>query len=274
MTSTVLAAARAGLLLSWTLMVLIVYAPLSRTCHSAAAALVRFYWRIGCKLIGLRVITRGEMCEGHPTLYVANHASYLDIPVLGSLVPGFFVAKTEVSGWPGIGALARLARTVFVERRAHRSAEQRDELQKRLDAGESLILFPEGTSNDGNRVLPFKTALFSVAERNHGRLLVQPVSVAYTRLDGMPMGRLLRPCYAWYGDMLLAPHLWHVLGLGRVQVEVEFHAPMTVAELGSRKALAARAHAAIVHGVAAALAGRAAQPTGPVAEATQPVTVG
>src|SRR3546814_8218171 len=101
-------------------------------------------------------------------------------------------------------------------------------MTRRLEAGDDLVLFPEGTSGDGNRVLAFKSALFSVAERRpQGEpLTVQPVSIAYTRLDGLPLGRYLRPFFAWYGDMELGHHLWHAIGLGRVTVMVEFHEPV------------------------------------------------
>lgn len=264
MTSALIAVTRLVLLVAWTTLVLPLYWPASQLELRIAAPLVRGYWRVFCRLMGLDVRVRGRMHVDGPTLYVANHASYLDIPVLGSVVPGFFVAKHEVARWPGIGLLARVARTVFIERRARRSAEQRDELQRRLDKGDSIILFPEGTSNDGNRVLPFKSALFSVAERNGGALPVQPITVAYTRLDGMPMGRMFRAFYAWYGDMELAPHAWLALGLGRVVVEVEFHEPMSLADCGSRKALSARAYEQIASGLTAANAGRRwdAQPQG------------
>jgi 1-acyl-sn-glycerol-3-phosphate acyltransferase len=225
-----------------------------------AVPLVRAYWAVVCRLLGFEVVTRGRMCVDQPVLYVCNHASYLDIFILGSVIPGFFVAKAEVSGWPVMGFLARIARTVFIERKTSRSAEQRDELSRRLDQGDSLILFPEGTSNDGNRVLPFKSSLFSIAERQGGRLIVQPVSIAYTRLDGMPMGRFLRPFFAWYGDMTLAPHIWEAIGLGVVRVEIDFHTPGTVAEAGTRKHLALQCHGVISRAVAQANAGRSGEP--------------
>src|SRR3546814_20751956 len=143
-------------------------------------------------------------------------------------------------------------------------------MTRRLEAGDDLVLFPEGTSGDGNRVLAFKSALFSVAERRpQGEpLTVQPVSIAYTRLDGLPLGRYLRPFFAWYGDMELGPHLWHAIGLGRVTVMVEFHEPVTLDQFGSRKALSDHCHDVVSRGVAAALSGRAQSvpaPPAPVA---------
>ncbi len=218
----------------------------------------RWYHRRCCRILGFRVERRGRQSRVHPTLYVANHVSYFDITVLGSLIPGSFVAKSEVASWPLFGRLAKLQRTVFVERRGREAGTHRDEISNRLRAGTNLILFPEGTSGDGNRVLPFKSALFAVAERHPSGqpLCVQAVSVSYTRLDGVPMGRYLRPFLAWFGDMDLAWHLWHAVGLGRVTVVVEFHEPVTIDDFNSRKDLARHCEDVVALGVATALAGR------------------
>jgi 1-acyl-sn-glycerol-3-phosphate acyltransferase len=222
----------------------------------------RFYHRLCLKLLGFRIEIIGAPAPGRPTLFIANHASYLDITVLGSVIAGSFVAKSEVAGWPLFGVLAKLQRTVFVDRKRGSTAQQRDGISERLAAGDDLILFPEGTSSDGIHVLPFKSALFSVADREiDGRpLTVQPVSVAYTKLDGMPIGRARIAFFAWYGDMDLGRHLWRVAGLGRTTIELTFHPPVSLAALGSRKALAAHCHAAVARGVAASLAGRRAAP--------------
>lgn len=259
--------------LVWTVVVVPIYAVLLGLGRVALCRTVAcFYWRIAVRLLGIEVIVRGTACPQRPALFVANHASYLDIVVLGSLLPAAFVAKKEVGQWPGIGVLAKLGRTVFVDRRPRRSLDQRDEMIARLAAArESLVLFPEGTSNDGNRVLPFKSALLSVAELRlpDGQPLpVQPVSIAYTRLDGLPMGRAWRPFYAWYGDMELAPHLWVVLGLGRVTVEVEFHPTVDLDRFGSRRALTDHCHDVIHDGVVRANAGR------PLALAADSVIIG
>ena len=187
----VIAAVRLFVFVVWVLLVVPVVAALGfcrlvGPCRSVS----RFFWQGTAKIIGIELVVRGERCPDRPVLFVANHASYLDVVVIGALVRAAFVAKMEVQQWPGIGLMARLGRTVFVERRPRRSKEQKDEMIGRLTSvGESLILFPEGTSNDGNRVLPFKSALLSVAEARlaDGRPLpVQPVSVAYTRLGGFP----------------------------------------------------------------------------------------
>lgn len=223
-----------------------------------AKRLPRWYHQQCARFLGLSIETHGRPSRRRPTLFVCNHASYIDITVLGALLPVSFVAKAEVANWPFFGLLAKLQRTVFVERNARRAVDQRDEMTRRLEAGDLLVLFPEGTSSDGNRVLPFKSALLSVAEkRPRGEpLTVQPVSIAYTKLDGLAMGRYLRPFVAWYGDMDLAPHLWTAVGLGTVGVDVTFHEPVTVDRFGSRKALSDHCHREVARGVAEALAGR------------------
>jgi 1-acyl-sn-glycerol-3-phosphate acyltransferase len=222
-------------------------------------ALPLWHHRRCCRLLGIHVVHRGRMSRQRPTLFVSNHVSYLDIIVLGSLIPGSFIAKAEIKSWPLFGWLARLQRSVFVERRAVRTASHRDEIRTRLDQGDRLVLFPEGTSGDGNRVLPYKSALLSVAEGGPGDkpLAVQPMTIAYTKLDGMPLGRHLRPFYAWYGDMELMPHLWQLAGLGRITVEVRFHRPVSSADFASRKELCDYCYQQAAQGMSAALAGRA-----------------
>lgn len=238
------------------------------------ATFPRFYHRCCCHILGIRVRAINRPAEARPVLYAANHVSYLDITVLGSLLDASFIAKTEIASWPLFGWLARLQRSVFIDRRTRSTAHQRDSIAARLASGEALILFPEGTSGDGNRLLPFKSALFSVADHAAtGPMTVQPVSIAYTRLDGMPLGRGLRPFFAWYGSMALAPHLWRMLGLGRLEVVVEFHPPTSPQECGSRKMLARYCEERIAEGLAAALSGRRAMPEGaaPPAEERLPV---
>lgn len=249
----------------WTLLLLPAFLAVRAVSRRHIPGYTRFYWRGVTTIIGFRVVTRGRPpATGSPVLYVANHGSYLDIIVLGSLLQAYFVAKSEVAGWAGFGFLARISRTVFIQRRQGATAREKDGLLRRFDLGESLILFAEGTSNDGNRVLPFKSSFFAVAETEirgpdglPRSLPVQPVAVAYTRLDGLPLTRALRPFLAWYGDMTLAGHLAGALGLGRITVEVDFLPPVTVAEYGSRKALSAHCQTAITGSLTRMLAGRA-----------------
>ena len=256
---------RLAVYLAWTVLLMPVQALGLALRQPWTATLPRFYHRWCCRILGLRVRRIGRPTAERPVLFAVNHISYLDITVLGSLLAVSFIAKREVAGWPLFGWLARLQRSVFIDRQVRSTREQRDTIADRLAAKEALVLFPEGTSSDGNRVLPFKSALFSVADtgtdgRANRSLTVQPVSIAYTRLDGMPIGRPLRPLFAWYGAMSMAPHLWTMIGLGTVEIVVEFHRPTTLAQCGSRKMLARYCQERVAAGLASALSGRRRPP--------------
>jgi 1-acyl-sn-glycerol-3-phosphate acyltransferase len=216
-------------------------------------------WSKGCyALAGITVRSFGEPYRDGPALTVANHVSYLDIPVLAALIDGAFVAKSEVGSWPLFGTAAKITGTVFVNRSGGEAMSQREELTRRLGEGRrGLILFAEGTSTDGSRVAPFKSSLFSIAEKppDGGELVVQPVSIAYPRdLDGLPLTGRRRELYCWYGDAALLPHLWRVMGLKGAVAEVRFHAPIRVTGPVRRKDLARAAEAAVAAGVAEAFA--------------------
>jgi 1-acyl-sn-glycerol-3-phosphate acyltransferase len=228
-----------------------------------------FYHRIWCRLMGARVTVLGSPLKGG-VLLTANHSGWLDIIVLTSIQAVSFIAKEEISGWPVFSLFARLQESIFVQRNARsKVATDRDRMRERLLAGDALVIFPEGTSTDGNRVRPFKSSLFGAAELplaedaahhiTHPR--VQPVSVAYVGLHGIPMGRESRPLFAWYGDMDLVSHIWHAFGAGPIDVIVEFHRPLTVDEAGGRKQLAAMAERQVRAGLVRALHGaHVAQP--------------
>ncbi|MDA0368124.1 MAG: lysophospholipid acyltransferase family protein [Proteobacteria bacterium] len=220
--------------------------------------LPRLFHRAVRAIVGIKIVQIGDIATNRPLLFAINHASWLDITVFGALTPVSYIAKSEVASWPVFGLFARLQRTVFVERNRHRTANHRDDILERFDAGERIGLFPEGTSSDGNRVLPFKSAFFAVAEhRTNGQPLpVQPVSIAYVGLEGLPLGRDERHRFAWYADMDLAPHLWGVLAAGRLTVSVQFHPVVTIEQFGSRKELARYCEATVAQGVSAAISGR------------------
>lgn len=237
-----------------------------------ARAYPHHYMRFLCALLGIKIDVRGEMVEGGPVLIAANHVSYLDILVLSALGKIAFIAKTQVGSWPLFGQGARVIRTIFVDRdRRQRAMHDRNQIQDRLREGDALVLFPEGTSTDGNGVAPFKSSLLSVAEidlsdqeakiRRPYRVRVQPVSLAYCNLNGVPMGRRNRPLFAWYGDMDLVGHLWRALVAGPIDVTVHFHPPVTVEQLGNRKALTRHCEAVVRAGVIHAINGKYGLPT-------------
>jgi 1-acyl-sn-glycerol-3-phosphate acyltransferase len=129
---------------------------------------------------------------------------------------------------------------------------------RRLDTGDNLMLFPEGTSSDGTRVLPFRSALFGVAQlrREDKPITVQPVAIAYTRLDGIPLGRYWRPLFAWFGDLDLVPHLWQMVCLGETEAVVSFFPTVDIERLGDRKKLAQHCFHQVSSGVQFANSGR------------------
>ena len=209
------------------------------------------FYRASVALTGLRVTANRDGIGRPGTLFVANHVSYLDIPVLASLFDASFVAKADVKGWPLFGFLASIGRTIFVSRRASRMVRERLEIANRLAAGESVVLFPEGSSSDGSAVLPFRTGLLSAVQIDDELpVQVQPVSIAY----GPALSQAERDSYAWYGDMDLAPHLWRLFGFSeRVSVQVRFHPPRMASEFDDRRQLARWAESRVATGMADAL---------------------
>lgn len=190
--------------------------------------LPRWWHRVACRLLGIHIRTHGVLEKRRPLMIAANHASWKDILVLGAVADVVYIAKSEVANWPLFGILAKLQKTIFVEREQKRKAgEQVNEIAARLSAGEVVVLFPEGTTSDGNRLLDVKSSLFgaasaAVASSPEGVVYVQPVSIAYTGIYGMPMGRYHRPIAAWPGDIELTPHLMGVLKAEALEVDVDF----------------------------------------------------
>lgn len=200
------------------------------------APITQIACRLGLRIIGLQLQVKGKPMR-HGGAVVANHASWLDIMTLHGVQRVVFVSKAEVARWPVIGFLARLVGTVFI-RRDRRDARHQSELfRKRVEHGEKLLFFPEGTSTDGMRVLPFKSTLFeafftkNLLEHAH----IQPVSVVYEAPAAASEPRF----YAWWGDMELGAHGLGVLGTSpQGRVTVVFHPPLAVSDFANRKELA------------------------------------
>lgn len=231
---------------------------LLRLAPKAARQLPYWYHRAVCRLLGIRTEVEGAIARDRPVLVVANHVSWLDIPVLSSVAPLSFIAKREVGTWPGVASLARLQRTVFVDRTRRTAVGQvASEMSKRLAAGETLVLFAEGTSTDGNRVMPFKTALFSAAFAEEiPDLCVQTLSLTYTRLHGIPLGRADRSLVGWYGDMEMTDHAWELLKAGPLDAQIKIGEPIPLAEFAGRKPLAQHTEAVVRREVISHLRGR------------------
>jgi lyso-ornithine lipid O-acyltransferase len=230
--------------------------------------LPRIYHRFVLRTIGMRVIVHGVPSADRPLLLISNHSTYLDIPVLGSVVPLIFIAKSEIAGWPVFGMMAKLQRSIFVDRaKRHATGEINKRIAKHLSDGDPVVLFGEGTSNDGNRMLPFRSSLIGAirtALDDKGRAYVQPISVAYIKYQGLPMGRQYRPLAAWYGDMNMVEHLTRVLRDGAIDVAVTFGPPQPIDESIDRKLLARSAEESVRRMTATALTGREPGLSGPV----------
>lgn len=251
-----LAWARAFGIVAWTLWLALLNLRTVLSNRGVSPAVTMKWHRGVGKIAGIDIRVTGTPIVDRPVLFVANHASYIDIVVLGALLPCSFVSKAEVRDWPGFGWLAVQQRTVFIRRDPRQAAAHLDEMKQRIAEGGCLVLFPEGTSSDGGRVLPFKSSLFQAAVMEFpetDQIEVQTVSIGYSKLDGMVIGRALRPLYTWFGDMELAPHLFGWLGLGSLGVDVVFHAPIRLNDVGGRKQLAAVTETVCAVGLQSAL---------------------
>jgi lyso-ornithine lipid O-acyltransferase len=231
--------------------------PLGRAFPRGKVVFARVYHTVLCRLIGLKVQVVGRASADRPVLFLANHSSWLDILVIGSAVEACFVAKSEVGRWPAIGTIARLGRTVFVSRTRGTTGREADEMRNRLGAGDSLILFPEGTSNDGTRTLPFRSSFLVTADAAR---MVQPVSIVYDRLGGLPACRRDRPIFAWYGDMDIGSHFWRLARRSGARATILLHEPFSPALLPDRKSLTAEASRIVATGCAQLRQNRAPVP--------------
>ncbi len=206
--------------------------------------ITQFVCRNAFRILGMGYRTSGELMREQGAV-VANHTSWLDIFALNARKRVYFVSKAEVAKWPGIGWLARATGTVFIERDRKKAREQTKVFETRLKAGHKLLFFPEGTSTDGLRVLPFKTTLFEALFTRELRefMYVQPVTVVFRAPDGRPAR-----FYGWWGDMDFGPHLLKTLGAHKQgSVELIYHAPAKVSDFENRKALAAHCEEAVRH---------------------------
>lgn len=269
---------RAGAVLTGFLLLTVplmpVQALLLRTSTNWARTFPHWYHRRVCRLLGIRFTIQGEVQSGRPVLLVANHTSWLDIPVLSALAPVSFIAKKEVATWPFVSALARLQRTVFVDRTRRTSVGQTtSEMTTRLAGGDTLVLFAEGTSSDGNRVLPFRTSLFAAVkpseregETTAAGTVVQTVSLVYTGLHGLPLSRSDRPLVGWYGDMEMASHAWQLLKAGPLDVAITVGDAVPLDSFKDRKELARHSEEQVRRHVSGILRGRPADASAPPSE--------
>lgn len=253
-----------------------------------------FAFAVICVIIGIRVKVEGEVAGARPLLLVSNHISYLDILILGWKTTARFTPKNDIAKWPVISTVCRLLDCVFIDRANGSIKEVRGKIYNGLAAGEVISLFPEGTTGNGRRILPFKSSLFSIAEEKINmkplpepplaakakvseggkcswcaaislskvrglffkpapkplpdneeeikELFIQPAIISYISIGCLPIDSSQWPAIAWYGDMLLLPHVWQMLKLGRIDARLTLLPPVTISQFGDRKQLAAYCH--------------------------------
>jgi 1-acyl-sn-glycerol-3-phosphate acyltransferase len=233
----------------------------------ARVRFARLYRAVLCRMLGVRVRVIGRSAGNSAVahrrvVYASNHSSWLDVAVLGGRLDACFIAKSEIARWPVVSLIARLGRTVFITRQRGAAGRERDAMRSRLADGDDLILFPEGTTSDGSRVLPFRSAFFAIVESAPGQPapLIQPVSVVYDRLAGLPTGRASRPLFAWYGDMDIASHSWRLAQHRGLRATVLLHTALDPAAFPDRKALSAAVWRAVADGAATLRQNRPARP--------------
>jgi lyso-ornithine lipid O-acyltransferase len=242
------ASARLALFAGLTLPLMPVQELLLRLHTPSARRFPHWYHRQVCRVLGVRVEITGAIAQDRPVLIVANHVSWLDIVVLSAVAPVSFVAKKDVASWPFVKTLARLQRTIFVDREKRATVgDTANEILARLASGDAIVLFAEGTSSDGNRILPFKTSLFAAVKPSGpdatlvSNAVVQPLSIVYARRHGLPLGWAGRRAMGYYGDIGMGENALAVLGSGPLCALVRIGPPVPLHDFADRKDLARRA---------------------------------
>jgi len=259
MTGTIRMVLRLVLALGFTLPCMLLQAVLLCLPGRGKERFAKTYWGGVAGILGLRLTVHGELTKSRPAVFIANHCSWIDIVALGSVLPGCFVAKAEIARWPLISWIAKLGRTIFVSRGKQTLALERESLQARLAAGDNIILFPEGTTSDGTRILPFQSSFLAIAEAP-ARPVIQLVTIVYDGLDGLPVRRRDRPVISWYGDMTMASHY---PGIGRhrsLHATVVIDPAVPAGTFPNRKALSAALEARLAANAAALRQGRPVAP--------------
>ena len=203
--------------------------------------LPRFFHRVGCIFLGMRVTVVGQPATGRPTLLVSNHISWTDIVAVGSVAEVTFVAKREVGEWFFVGMMARLQKTIFVDRtRRSDAGRTAQEMGAHMAGGNAVLLFAEGQSDIGTHVLPFRSALVGAAqhamiEAGADDVMIQPLTIAYTRLQGLPVGRTERSLIAWIKSKSVKQNIREILAGPVKDVTVAFGTPRPLRDTDNRK---------------------------------------
>lgn len=220
-----------------------------RRRQRAIIVLQRRLARMALQTLGLRYqfqppsevqhIVTLECAQGTSELIVANHLSYLDILLLIAWRSMVFVTSTDVRDTPGLGWIAKLGGCIFVDRRDRREiGQQIEQIRRLLKEGFSVAFFPEATSTNGDRLLPFKNSLFAAIEGLGPQHRVRPVFIRYESVDGRPLSPANEWLVHWYGSMTFVPHLWRLCGTRSIRASLSILPSLIPGQDGERKALA------------------------------------
>ncbi len=247
------------LVLAWTLIAIPLQSLFLILPGRAKQRFARRFWRGIRRILNIQLTLHGELSLHRPTIYIVNHASWLDIVVLGSVLPASFIAKGEIAHWPAIGTIARLGRTIFVSRVKSGITRERDRIAARLRTGDSIILFPEGTTSDGARILPFQSSFLALAD-DPAKPAIQLVTLVYDRINGLPVHRSDRPRISWYGDMTMAAHIPGIGRLRSLHATLVLDPPLPAGAYPNRKLLSAALQTRLALNAASLRQGRAVSP--------------
>lgn len=195
--------------------------------------LVRLYFKVSCKILSIRIKIEGDIVQKPPIFFISNHSSWLDIMVLGAVVPASFTPKSEIASWPAIGVLTKMSDAIFIDRRRNKTQENYDKLVKHFTNRKNIILFAEGTTGDAIRILPFKSSYLALVTdlskaENLAKMHIehppalQNILITPTYVENLPMDRANIHYYGWIGDTDLASHFWKLVQLSSIEVSINF----------------------------------------------------
>ncbi len=187
-----------------------------------------------CDILKIEIHCHGTAIET-PTMLISNHISWIDIPLIGSQISLNFLSKYEVKSWPIVGWLAAKCGTLFIKRGSEGAAHQaRADIQHYLEAGEHILIFPEGTTTNGSLVKRFHPRLFAVATEQE--TWVQPIAIRYCDIQGN-----ISQIVPFIDNEPLITNLWGILGENKIIAELHFLPPIHGSDYPMRRAISEKA---------------------------------
>jgi 1-acyl-sn-glycerol-3-phosphate acyltransferase len=200
------------------------------------------------RLVGLKVLVEGQPVRGDHIVYIGNHVSYFDVQAVGGIIEGTFIAKKDIESWPFFGLMGKMGQTIYMSRNPADAAREGQMFEERLKEPSPIIIFPEGTSSNGESILPFKSSLFQMFLNKN--IIIQPFTISIMEVEGKtPVTTAMRDHYAWHGDMDLIPHLWAFVKSKGAVVKITFQNPITIHSFKDRKTLCDACYSSVVKGL-------------------------